>query len=268
MIQMSPDRPSPAHASPACARSIWCLLLGLIWLWVPLGLQAAQALDSTFEEANKLFAQGNYTEAAALYERITTSGRVTPAALYNLGNAWFKAGQLGRAIAAYDRALAIQPRDPDTQANLQFAREKVSPPTVPPGRLAGLFGRLTVNEWTGLFCLGAWACFLLLAGGELLPAWRGRLRRYALWSAIVTIGLLVCLGLALRFSSALRVVVVASDAPVRTSPFDEAATSFKANDGAEFPVRDAKEGWFQIQAGPGRSGWIKGESVARLGAGN
>jgi len=241
-------------------------LAGLILLcltgWARAG-ETALALD--FEEANKLYAQGNFAGAAATYQRMTSAGRVTPALLYNEGNAWFKAGELGRAIAAYQRSLALEPRDPDALANLQFARARVAPPTVPAGRLARGFARLSVNEWTALFCTAGWLCFALLAVGEFWAAGRSRLRHYALWAGAVAAALLLCLMLAVRFAGASRAVVIAREAVVRSSPFEEAASAFTVSDGAELPVLDTKDAWLQISDGRTRTGWIKAESVARLG---
>jgi tetratricopeptide (TPR) repeat protein len=226
------------------------------------------ALELGFEEANKLYAQGSFPQAAAAYQQLTKSGRVAPAVLYNEGNAWFKAGNLGRAIAAYHRALALDPRDPDTLANLQFARDRVTAPSVPPGRLARGFARLTVNEWTALGCGAVWLCFGLLAAGEFWTAGRSRLRAYALWVGLVAVALLVCLAVAVRFANAPRAVVVTPEAVVRTSPFEEAPSAFTLRDGAEFPVLDTKDGWLQLGDGPKRTGWIKAEAVARLGKGS
>ena len=48
---------------------------------------------------------------------------------YNLGNAYFRAGEYGRAIAAYRKAKPYRPRDPYLEANLRQAL------SVAPGRL-------------------------------------------------------------------------------------------------------------------------------------
>ena len=76
-----------------------------------------------FDTANKLYEEGKFAEAAAAYESLVQSRQVSAALYFNLGNAWFKSGQIGRAIAAYRQAEQMTPRDPDLRANLQFARE-------------------------------------------------------------------------------------------------------------------------------------------------
>lgn len=245
---------------------VLALMALLGWLHFPLFAGSGGA-TAEFEAANRLYAQGNFAEAAAAYQRLAEAGTITPALLYNEGNAWFKAGRLGHAIAAYQRSLALAPRDPDTLANLRFARERVAAPTAPPGRLAAAFARLTLNEWTGLFGAAMWLCFSLLAAGEVWAAGRARLRRLALWAGVGAVLVLIPLLLAVRFASAPRAVVVEPEAVVRTSPFDEAPSAFTASDGAEFPVLDTKDQWLQISDGRARTGWIKADYVTRLGRG-
>src|SRR5205809_228796 len=72
-----------------------------------------------FDEANRLYEQGKYPEAIALYQAILKTGRSSSAVWYNLGNACFKHGELGRAICFYLKARALSPRDADIQANLR-----------------------------------------------------------------------------------------------------------------------------------------------------
>ena len=49
------------------------------------------------------------------------AGSISTPIYFNLGNAWFKAGEAGRAILAFRQAEKLSPRDPDVRANLQFA---------------------------------------------------------------------------------------------------------------------------------------------------
>ena len=81
-------------------------------------------LTSLFAEANAQYAEGNYIEAANRYEQILAE---QPAAevYYNLGNAYFKQGELAQAILAYERALRLQPSFDDAKHNLQYAQAQI-----------------------------------------------------------------------------------------------------------------------------------------------
>ena len=67
-----------------------------------------QADPAAFEKANKLYNDDQYAEAAEAYLQISKNG-VSANLLFNLGNAYFKADQLGRSMAAYHRALQLAP---------------------------------------------------------------------------------------------------------------------------------------------------------------
>src|SRR5208337_1310891 len=96
--------------------------------------------------------------------------QVSAALYFNLGNACFKAGTLGRALAAYRQAEALAPRDPDLRANIQFARDQAQGPTLALSRWQKVLGRLSLNEWTILAGAAVWVAFLLLGAGQLWPA--------------------------------------------------------------------------------------------------
>ena len=135
------------------------------------------ALSDPFDSANRLYEQGKFPEAASAYEGLIRSGPVSPALYFNLGNAWFKSGQTGRAIAAYRRAERIAPRDPDLRANLQFVRNQVQGPTLLPDRWERGLSRLTVNEWTVLAAVALWLAAPWLAAHTLAaPQLAGPLR--------------------------------------------------------------------------------------------
>src|SRR6266511_3325281 len=100
------------------------ILFLLLWTSCP-GLARAGDVSAAFEQANKYYEQSNFTEAAAAYARMIDGGHVSPALYFNLGNALFKSGQIGRAIFNYRLAQLLAPRDPDVRANLRFARNQV-----------------------------------------------------------------------------------------------------------------------------------------------
>ena len=142
----------------------WSLLnrLTLIAMVLCPALSRAEIPITAFESANKLYEQGKFAEAASAYASLLQSNQASAALYFNLGNAFFKSGQIGRAIAAYRYAGRVTPRDPDVRANLQFARNQRQGPTLSPNRWQRWLGRLTLNEWTLLAAVAVWLWLLLL----------------------------------------------------------------------------------------------------------
>lgn len=236
------------------------------------GTQAIVAFDA----ANKLYEQGKFAEAAAAYQRLIDGGQHSVTLFFNLGNAWFKAGQAGRAIAAYRQAEQLSPRDPSVQFNLAFARKSVTSgePAAAP-LLDRLIGGLTLNEWTVLTMSAFWAAWLLLAVGELRPSLRGPARRQAALVAVA--GLLLAAATALSASRTLRstdAVVVVPSAVVRAGPLEEAKVLHQLRSGTEVSILDQKQlttaagpqTWFQVRSRSAEIGWMKEDQLTLLSA--
>jgi tetratricopeptide (TPR) repeat protein len=233
-----------------------------------IGAASAADFSTAFGAANKLYAEGKFAAAAAGYEKILQSDRVSPALYFNYGNAEFKSGNLGRAIAAYRHAARLAPRDAEVRANLEFARNQVSGPTRRESRwsrIAGWLGMLTLNEWTGLTAIAFWLLFALLAARQFRPALKPALRSLTLGTMVVVVLAGACLSMdaALHFNRQ-TVVIVTPDATARSGPFDEAQSAFTAHNGAELAVLDRRNDWVQVTDGAGRIGWLPGKQVEIL----
>jgi tetratricopeptide (TPR) repeat protein len=237
------------------------------WLALASLLVAQHAAGaSAFDSANKLYEEGKFTEAASAYEGLARSGETSAALYFNLGNAFFKSGQIGRAVAAYRTAEQITPRDPDLRANLQFARNQTPNPTLSPGRWQRWLGRLTLNEWTLLAAGTVWLWLLLLAVLQWRPALKPALRGYVFSLAILAGLLCACVAATLRETRFMRTaIVITRDAVVRYGWLPESRVAFTVHDGAELRVLDQKDEWLQVTAGPGRIGWLRRDQTLVTG---
>ncbi|MEO6034039.1 MAG: SH3 domain-containing protein [Verrucomicrobiota bacterium] len=236
-------------------------------LWFCLWLVAATRLlaeDSSgaFNEANKLFEQGKYSEAAAGYEKIIQGGTVSAPIYFNLGNTFLKSGHAGRAIVAYRNAAQLSPRDPDVRANLQFAREQVR------GKASSSrdywkngIARLTLNEWTLLASSALGILFLFLAARQWRGDWKNSFRGPIALLALGTVAFIGCLMADFNYQTAPSSVVIVPEAVVRSGPFDESPSAFTLRDGSEVVVLDKKEDWLQIADSGQRSGWSQAKNL-------
>src|SRR5438105_2476236 len=111
------------------------------------------ARERTFLRALEIFdaakTREEYRESAALLESLSADGFQNGAVYYNLGNACVRAGEYGRAIAAYRKAKPYRPRDPYLDANLRQAL------SVAPGRL----GEPPPPWWTHVLFSSGWLSF-------------------------------------------------------------------------------------------------------------
>jgi len=267
------NRPFPCRAGlfslsstrPSLGSRVGVVVLALVLQFPFSATFAALDPSASFEKANRLYEQRDYAQAAAAYEELLKAGYTSPALQFNLGNAFFKAGRLGKAIAAYRRAQATAPRDPDILANLQFAREQSRGPRVKTPLWRAVLLRLSLSEWTIAASAGLWAVLGLLTLFQIKPSLRQSLRGTTITLGALT--LLACLCLALAWSSASSnriAVVITPQTEVRHGPLKESQPAFTAYDGAELEILDRKDEWLQVTAGPARTGWILATDTVTL----
>ena len=105
------------------------------------------AQQAQFEEGNSLYQQGSYEEAIEKYSSVLADGFESADLYYNLGNSYFKIGDLGRSVLFYERALRIGGSDPDVIANLELVRSLAADEIEPMSRFWGL---RVMNWWMHL----------------------------------------------------------------------------------------------------------------------
>jgi len=241
------------------------LWLSILLTLVCAGKILAADIVGDFAVANKLYAEGKFSDAAAAYEKILSAGAQSSALLFNAGNAEFKAGHLGRAIAVYRQAELLAPRDAELRANLAFVRNQVQGATLRESSWQKWVSTLTLNEGTILTAVFFWAMLGLFAVRQIKPALAPKLRTATRLAVALTIfsGAILGLQAANHFNSAVAVITVA-DATARSGPFDDAQSVFSARDGAELKVLDRHDDWVQVANNTGKIGWLNQKQAAIL----
>jgi hypothetical protein len=121
--------------------------------------------SAQFAKANQEYAAGDFKAAVEDYEDLVRSGQDAPNVFYNLGNAYFRKSDFGRAILNYERALALDPRHPEAQANLRVTRDEARALELIPSRWERLFAFANENQyavavavafWIGIFSVATW----------------------------------------------------------------------------------------------------------------
>ncbi len=226
-------------------------------------IESATAL---FQKGNESYEAGNFDQAIEEYEKIVDLRIKNSKVFYNLGNAYFRENQLGKAILNYRRALSLDPRDEDSIANLRFAKlftlDKIEEQRVNPffNLLHWFLDLWSMNELTLLASLSY--CLFITFG--ILIIFR-RSRRSLL------LGLTILLVILLIFSSSLATklylnslksgVLIAPQAEVRSGPGGDYTLQFTGHEGLEFQINGETEDWYRIMLPNGVKGWISKEVV-------
>jgi tetratricopeptide (TPR) repeat protein len=182
------------------------------------------------------------------------------AALYNLGNAYARAGKPGAAVLNYERARLLDPGDPDIEANLRHVRDAAGLTPESPShfsRVATMAGP-RILAWVGL--LG-----LLIAGVSLVarPLYPGHRRKLSIagLAGFALMGTTLCNAIAL-WPTLHAAVVIAPSAPVRVAPVPNEEPSFVLPEAELVTVIAEHDGFVLIRAKTGRAGWVPDANLA------
>ena len=257
-----------ASMKKTSSHSSGAAMLAVLLLTLPAGLEA-QSLsypDSLFQAGVEAYTQGDFDQALKDWKDVEATGLMSKELYYNLGNAYFKSGEIAPAILWYERALRLDPSDADVRYNLDFARaltqdkiEEVPEIFFVQWRHA-LCYLLPSNIWAALclvFLALAVACALLF----LLGSTSGR-RRLGFF---VGIACLILAFLGWDFAQWQRQEALAQDraivmrpvSSVKSSPSDGSAKDlFILHEGTRVRILDNVGGYSQIEIADGRQGWI------------
>jgi len=236
---------------------------------LPSGTGATQA--SFFDEANRLYQQGEYAGALENYLRIIDAGLESGALYFNIGNTYFKLGDLGHAILYYERAQRLLPRDADVRANIELARSLTADEITPLPRF-WLFR--VVGWWVHLVSKSALALivafgYLVGMGGVVITILRRGtvLADWGRWIAVGGAAIVVIFGvnltaLELGIGRPEEAVVMAEEVPVHSAPSDdEELLVFEVHEGTKVRIERRAGEWLEVVLEDGKVGWVRAEVV-------
>lgn len=221
--------------------------------------------------ANQRYEQGEYATAAQQYQQLADQGYSDTNLYYNLGNAYFKQDDLGRAIVNYLRASELSPRDGDVQSNLELARSQTidqfdsggDSPILGVSNLTRQW--LTVSE-LGLVSLLLWFgtssafAVLIVTTNSLIK----HISRYLSIGgfALTILSFLILLSTLYGRSIVSQGVIVDTNIDVVSGPGAQYITEFTLHSGAEVRLIENREGWSRLALPGGElQGWVPSNTL-------
>lgn len=226
----------------------------------------AQSPEQIFEQANQLYQSNKFIEARDAYESVARNGFVSGELYYNLANAYYKIGDVGKAILNYERALRFMPNDDDLKHNLQLANLMLTDKIDPTPRLFlwdywdSIKAAFSLNTLTWM----CYAVFVLLIGSVcvIVLARTYQLRRLGLFggstsTAILILFIILLVGKIGEVHRADAAVVTAKITTVKNSPDAKSSDAFVLHCGVKLTITDSVNEWMKIRLADGKVGWME-----------
>lgn len=252
-------------------------MLLLIMLMAMPAISSAQQkeyADSLWNAANQAYAEGRWADALTDYGLISDMGLESAALYCNTGDAYFKDGNVPKAILYYEKALKLDPSYEDARFNLELLNSGIQDRIEP-------VPEFVLKAWSRKLCYimdsDAWAVcfivFLALALGMVLlfilsPSVAGR--RTGFFTGLVMI---LFAAFSLTFSiwqkkdymRADDAIVMRPVTSVKSSPSSEASKDlFILHEGTKVRIIDEVGSWNNIELADGRQGWIPSGDIETI----
>ncbi len=246
-----------------------------VLLFAGIGLHAAdpapEAEIKMENDAETAFCNGDFDRALQIYQEQAEHRKKDPAAAlyFNMGNCWYMKGDLPRALAEYEQAKSLEPRNPLIRRNLMLTRQKLGLPAEKDPDSMQTFCRwirdiIRADEWLIAGAAGLMLCF----AGTGLGLLYGRKILAGMYAAGVLLILLCSAAILTRPGQTAAVVVSAEDGkintaiPVYTLPSVRSGkTEAALPPGREVIVEEQRQDWYRIRFDADRSGWIRKDCI-------
>lgn len=224
----------------------------------------------TKAEGDSAYMKNDYASAIQVYEALLEKGEAADI-YYNLGNSYYKAGEIAKAILNYERALLLKPGNGDIRANLEIARSKTVDKVEPVPEIffvswtKSLINSMSVNAW-GVCGV---VCFILLIISLYFFVFSKQivLKKTGFICGIV---FLVFVVLANVFANEQKdrllnrnsAIVVGPSVTVRSTPSESGTSLFILHEGHKIDIKDnSMKDWKEIRLEDGKVGWVPSSAI-------
>ncbi len=245
-------------------------LLTFIFLFSVNGFSFAAEPDSLFLKGNQSYTQGNYDQAIEYYNDVISAGVESPELYLNLGNAYFRIQDYGRARLFYAKAHRLNPFLSDLDSNIDliqsFVTDKITLLPIISIKLSLFDWMSFFNSFVTLFIIILISLFsIYLVFVNSVSKFSG-IKRY-LFITSLTVTILFQLGLATYIYldySIDEAIVIDNRVDVKSEPVGSGTTVFTVHSATRVFIKNSYENWYYIQLENGNTGWLESKSIGKI----
>lgn len=235
---------------------------------VPLVSESFASLGSgsiTKESGDSAYLRSDFQSAIQIYESLLKQGE-SAEVYYNLGNSYYKIGDIAHAILNYERALLLSPGNSDIRANLEIARAKTIDKIIPvPEVFFVSWFKALINCWSidvwAWFSIVSFILFLICIGFFFYS--RAIIGKKISFVAGVVMFVFVLIGNIFAFqqkrflTERTKAIVLVPSVTVRSTPSESGTSLFILHEGHKVEIKDnSMREWKEIRLEDGKVGWL------------
>ena len=221
--------------------------------------------NPAFVKANEAYSAGRFQEAVEGYQSLINSGPWSANLFYDLGNAWFRLGNFGEAILNYERALALDPHHPESDANLRIARDEARALELRTQGFARYIEDGTSTQYSIAASVAFWIALFAAARLFFLRRRSAGLVALIIFSTLIFSGSIYAL-YALETGNKGKdlAIVTGKNIEARLATADNAGSILALPPGSEIKVLSERGDWIYAALPNDLRGWIPAKSAERV----
>jgi len=248
-------------------------ILYFILLFFLLPQASTDEVEFLFQKGNEFYETGQLNEALEQYEKIIAGGHESGALYYNLGNVYFKLGEIGKSVLYYERAKKLLPRDKDVDFNIDIANFYVVDKIAEPNQF---FLFKIIADFKNYFSIDtlSWISLTFYMLTMILFIIRiffrhrtiRQISNVLLAPSIVILAVFSVTLLSRLYdqSSISEGVIMEQKIEVLSSPAEDATELFSLHEGVKVKIEDSSGEWFKISLADGKVGWIDKSFIEKI----
>ena len=236
--------------------------------------------QSLIEKANAEYDADKFANALELYLQASVEDGVSSDLFYNIGNTYYRMGELGQSVLYYERALMLDPRNEDAKSNLEFVNSKIQTKISDEKS----FVLQVIDDFTKTQSSNTWAtisaiCFILMLVGILLYAFTSTilLRKIGFFGGgamliITFISTMCAFSMKSKVEAHNKAIIITPSVTLSTVPRvpkDKAEEAFILTAGNKVTIVDSvenkngeiREMWYDIKANDTHRAWVNAKNV-------
>lgn len=230
-----------------------------------LAISARGADDTGFAKANQEYAAGHFREAIGHYESLVHSGEWSANVFYDLGNALFRTSDFGKAILNYERALALDPRHPEAEANLRIARDEAHALELRKNATQRALAFATPTQYSVAAAFAFWTATFFAARLVFARHRTGGLIGLLIIStAILTGSIFALYSMENGASGESLAIVTGQNVEARLATADSASSVLTLPSGSEIKILSTRGDWIYATLPNDQRGWLPAKSAERV----
>jgi tetratricopeptide (TPR) repeat protein len=239
------------------------------FLFLSLICTTLSANEPLLDSARMNYDKSDFETAIQQYESVLKKGLLSSDLYYNLGNAYYRNGQLGYCILNYEKALKLNPSHENTTFNLALVKAKRMDKFDEVPQFSFTLLLIGANKYISHnYSSIIGSLLILISALVFIYGKKAKVKKFINYSRIgITFGFIITL-ITWKQQTAVKEykngIVVAKSSNIFSEPNPNSTLLFEIHEGVKLEFLSESNGWVNIKTPANEIGWIEDFTIESI----